>query len=113
MQAVDRHGRDWVSVSRDVGSKTNKQCKYKICSEVAAGRMQEPVGKPVRPKSSWSQTEHLKLMQAVDHSSSDGSASCPAESPRSVSVALALEQLTRDRSLSVSTIQANGSSRRS
>jgi hypothetical protein len=39
-----------------------------------------------------------------DDSSSDGSASCPAESPRSVSVALALEQLTRGRSLSVSTI---------
>jgi hypothetical protein len=25
MQAVDRHGRDWVSVSRDVGSKTKQQ----------------------------------------------------------------------------------------
>jgi hypothetical protein len=43
--AVDRHGRDWVSVSCDVGSKTKKQCHYKVQFEVAAGRMQEPVGK--------------------------------------------------------------------
>jgi hypothetical protein len=25
-QAVDRHGRDWAAVSRDVGSKTSRQC---------------------------------------------------------------------------------------
>ena len=30
MQAVDRHGRDWVSVSRDVGSKTKQQCLSKF-----------------------------------------------------------------------------------
>ncbi len=45
MQAVDRHGRDWVSVSRNVGSKTNKQRLNKVKFEVAAGRMQEPEGK--------------------------------------------------------------------
>jgi hypothetical protein len=45
MAAVDRHGRDWVSVSRDVGSKTDEQCRIKVFSEVAAGRMQEPGGK--------------------------------------------------------------------
>jgi hypothetical protein len=38
-QAVDRHGRDWVSVSRDVGSKTRKQCIDKVKFEVAAWRM--------------------------------------------------------------------------
>ncbi len=38
--AVDRHGLDWVAVSRDVGSKTNKQCREKVKIEVAAGRMQ-------------------------------------------------------------------------
>ena len=46
--AVDRHGRDWVSVSRDVCSKTRKQCKSKAFSEVAAGRMQKPGGKQDR-----------------------------------------------------------------
>jgi hypothetical protein len=49
MQAVDRHSRDWVSVSRDVGSKTRQQCCKKVWIEVAAGRMQEPGG-----KQSWS-----------------------------------------------------------
>jgi hypothetical protein len=45
MQAVERHGRDWVSVSRDVGSKTRQQCYNKVINEVAAGRMEEPGGK--------------------------------------------------------------------
>ncbi len=40
--AVDRHGRDWVSVSRDFGSRTRQQCKRKVIFEVGAGRMQEP-----------------------------------------------------------------------
>ncbi len=48
--AVDRHGRDWVAVSRDVGSKTRHQCLNKVRIEVAAGRMEEPGG-----KNSWSQ----------------------------------------------------------
>ena len=39
--AVDRHGRDWVAVSRDVGSKTRQQCRKKVNIEVAAGRMQD------------------------------------------------------------------------
>jgi hypothetical protein len=37
--AVDRHGRDWAAVTRDVGSKTKKQCLNKVQFEVAAGRM--------------------------------------------------------------------------
>jgi hypothetical protein len=41
MQAVDRHGRDWAAVSRDVGSKSRKQCGDKVKKEVAAGRMHE------------------------------------------------------------------------
>jgi hypothetical protein len=41
MPAVDRHGRDWAAVSRDVGSKTRQQCSDKVAKEVAAGRMQE------------------------------------------------------------------------
>jgi hypothetical protein len=45
MQAVDRHGRDWVSVSRDVGRKTSLQCYNKVIKKVAAGRMEEPGGK--------------------------------------------------------------------
>ncbi len=46
--AVDRHGRDWAAVTRDVGSKTRKQCWGKVKIEVAAGRMQEPGGKHER-----------------------------------------------------------------
>jgi hypothetical protein len=37
-QAVDRHGRDWAAVSRDVGSKTSQQCQHKLSNEVRAGR---------------------------------------------------------------------------
>ncbi len=44
-QAVDWHGRAWAAVSRDVGSKTRKQCLNKVNIEVAAGRMDEPGGK--------------------------------------------------------------------
>jgi hypothetical protein len=35
---VGRHGRDWIAVSRDVGTKTKEQCKGKVAKEVAAGR---------------------------------------------------------------------------
>ena len=49
-KAVGWHGRDWVAVSRDVGSKTKQQCKDKLAAEVAAGRMQEPGGKRVRTR---------------------------------------------------------------
>jgi hypothetical protein len=37
-KAVGRHGRDWVAVSRVVGSKTKQQCMHKVATEVAAGR---------------------------------------------------------------------------
>jgi hypothetical protein len=67
--AVDRYGRDWVSVSREVGSKTKMQCIHKICSEVAAGRMQEPVGKRMRDL--WSPTELIQLKAAVDRHGRD------------------------------------------
>jgi hypothetical protein len=63
MQAVGRHGRDWVSVSRDVGSKTTKQCSGKVKTEVAAGRMQEPGGK--QKQESWSQAELIQLKAAL------------------------------------------------
>jgi hypothetical protein len=56
-----------AAVSRDVGSKTRQQCSDKVISEVTAGRMQEPGGK----QESWSHTELLKLMQAVDRHSRD------------------------------------------
>jgi hypothetical protein len=72
MQAVDRHGRDWVSVSRDVGSKTRQQCINKICMEVAAGRMQEPGGKREQEsRSPWSQAELVQLKAAVDRHGRD------------------------------------------
>jgi hypothetical protein len=67
--AVDRHGRDWVSVSRDVGSKTNEQCLKKVRTEVAAGRMQEPGGK--RELESWSQAELVQLKAAADRHGRD------------------------------------------
>jgi hypothetical protein len=70
--AVDRHGRDWVSVSRDVGSKTNRQCRIKVKSEVAAGRMEEPGGK--REFESWSQAELVQLKAAVDRHGRDWAA---------------------------------------
>jgi hypothetical protein len=65
--------RDWVSVSRDVGSKTNIQCSDKVRKEVAAGRMEEPGG-----KHSWescSQDELNKLNAAVDRYGRDWSPS--------------------------------------
>jgi hypothetical protein len=36
--AVSRHGRNWVAVSHDVGSKTKVQCCSKFKNEVTAGR---------------------------------------------------------------------------
>ena len=69
MQAVGRHGRDWVAVSRDVGSKTRIQCFRKFNKEVAAGRMQEPGGK--QKKESWSQAELIQLKAAVDRHGCD------------------------------------------
>jgi hypothetical protein len=71
--AVDRHGRDWVSVSRHVGSKTRQQCSDKVDNEVAAGRMEEPGGKRVykRDRESWSQAELVQLKAAVDRHGRD------------------------------------------
>ena len=69
MKAVNRHGRDWVSVSRDVGSKTAQQCLDKVNKEVAAGRMQEPGGK--EEQESWSQAELVQLKSAVDRHGRD------------------------------------------
>jgi hypothetical protein len=69
MLAVGRHGRDWVSVSRDVGSKTRQQCIDKVTTEVAAGRMQEPSGK--QKQESWSQAELVQLKAAVDRHGRD------------------------------------------
>ena len=76
MQAVGRHGRDWVSVSRDVGSKTSRQCFNKVGNEVAAGRMQEPGGKRKRERAqeSWSQAELVQLKAAVDRHGRDWAA---------------------------------------
>ncbi len=62
-KAVSRHGRDWVAVSCDVGSKTIVQCRCKVDTEVAAGRMQEPGGK--RVQDSWRKVELLRLSKAV------------------------------------------------
>jgi predicted SprT family Zn-dependent metalloprotease len=67
--AVDRHGRDWAAVSRDVGSKTRQQCIEKVTTEVAAGRMQEPSGK--QKQESWSQAELVQLKAAVDRHGRD------------------------------------------
>ncbi len=59
--AVDRHGRDWAAVSRDVDSKTAHQCSIKVNTEVLAGRMQEPGGK----QEPWSQAELILLEAAI------------------------------------------------
>ena len=69
-KAVGRHGRDWVAVSRDVGSKTKQQCRDKVAAEVAAGRMQEPGGK--RVQDSWRKVELLRLSKAVGRHGSLG-----------------------------------------
>ncbi len=61
---MERHGRDWVAVSRDVDSKTRQQCCNKVKFEVGAGRMQEPGGK--QEQESWSQAELIQLRAAVD-----------------------------------------------
>ena len=69
---MDRHGRDWAAVSRDVGSKTKQQCKWKVKNEVAAGRMQEPGGKQDQASwASWSQDELIQLKAAVDRHGRD------------------------------------------
>jgi hypothetical protein len=62
-KAVGWQGRDWVAVSRDVGSKTKQQCMNKVATEVAAGRMQEPGGKQAHD--SWRKVELLRLSNAV------------------------------------------------
>ncbi len=49
---------------RNVGSKTREQCKHKVATEVAAGRMQEPGGKQIQD--SWRKVELLRLMKTVD-----------------------------------------------
>ncbi len=40
--AVQRHGRTWVAVATELGTKTNQQCQDKVANEVALGRMPEP-----------------------------------------------------------------------
>jgi predicted SprT family Zn-dependent metalloprotease len=81
-KAVSRHGRCWVAVSCDVGSKTKLQCWGKVAKEVAAGRMQEPGGKQV--KDSWRKGELLRLMKAVSRHGRDWSAvSCDVSSKTS------------------------------
>ncbi len=61
--AVRRHGRDWVAVARDVGSKSRDQCTDKARAECAAGRMEEPDGK--RILDSWSKANMVNLKKAV------------------------------------------------
>jgi hypothetical protein len=68
--AVDRHGRDWFAVWRDVGSKTRLQCQQKVMIDVAAGRMEEPGGKQVQ-EGSWCQAELIQLKAAVDRHGCD------------------------------------------
>jgi hypothetical protein len=70
--AVDRYGRDWAAVTRDVGSKTRKQCCNKVKIEVGAGRMVEPGGK--QEHDSWSQAELIQLKAAVDRHGRDWAA---------------------------------------
>jgi hypothetical protein len=72
IQAVSRHGRDWIAVQRDVGSKTKMQCIHKVFTEVNAGRMQEPVGK--RARDPWTKVELVKLKQAVGRHGRDWAA---------------------------------------
>jgi len=43
-EAVEKHGRDWVSVAGMVGTKTKLQCRKKVQKEVNAGRMKQPEG---------------------------------------------------------------------
>ena len=44
-KAVEKYGRDWVSVAGMVGARTNEQCRHKVNLEVKAGRMKQPEGK--------------------------------------------------------------------
>jgi hypothetical protein len=63
-EAVKKHGRNWVAVSRIVG-KSNVQCKSKVQTEVVSGRMPEPPmgsgGAPV----GWTKEEVQRLTMAV------------------------------------------------
>jgi hypothetical protein len=67
--AVAKHGRNWVAVSKEVGTKTNQQCQDKVTSEVIKGRMAEPAG--VRKRHAWTKGEVWKLKNAVQEHGRD------------------------------------------
>ncbi len=79
------------SVPPIVGSKAREQRVSDVTAKVDAGRMQKPGGKRV----SWSRTEHLKLMQAVDRTAATGSPSRATSAARP-----ACSATTRSRSRS-------------
>ncbi len=61
--AIEAHGRDWVAVSKFVGTKTREQCSMKSYIETVMGRMSEPSNK--RTLATWTPSEVLKLNVAV------------------------------------------------
>jgi serine protease inhibitor ecotin len=62
-EAVALYGRDWVSVSRAVVTKTPLQCSDKMRDEVSAGRLEDPPKKQVHVL--WTPEEQQKLHAAV------------------------------------------------
>ena len=59
---LEEFGRDWVAISKKVGSKNRHQCRLKVINEVRAKRMKEPLGK--RHKR-WSNEEKSNLHIAI------------------------------------------------
>jgi hypothetical protein len=80
--SVKERGCDWKAVGRDVGTKSNVQCKDKVAAEVEAGRMQEPGGR--RTLSVWSAAELLALEQAVAQHGRDWGAVSAAVGTKSI-----------------------------
>jgi hypothetical protein len=63
VQGLDQYGRDWVAISRKVGTRTRTQCQDKIITEVFAGRMEKPSGCIVHVR--WTSAETDALLQAL------------------------------------------------
>ena len=63
VNAVNRYGRDWNMVTRQVGTRTRNECQSKVKNEVLAGRMEDPSDRKTR--GAWTAAETVALVQAL------------------------------------------------
>jgi len=62
-RAVEEHGRDWVAVSKVVGTRSNVDCQKKADNEIKARKLSEPPG--LREHRVWEKEETDLLYKAV------------------------------------------------